>query len=335
MKNILLLGGTRFVGRNIVEKLLEIGKYDITLFNRGTSHPDLFPDIETIKGDRKNGEDLRRISAREWDVVIDVSSYWAGALEQQLALQYGKIGRYIYISTASHYQFDKENPHLIKETEALVPCTAAQKVSEDIAFYNQNKAECERILQNQKDLDLIMLRPGLIIGKYDYTDRLYYWFHKLKHQTDILIGNNGENLLSYTHVSDLADLVTRSIEVKNQFNVYNIPSFITSLKDLITIASEKLDIGVNLISATPEFLERHGIRQWTDLPLWLASDFLTLDNSRVLSDFDFSFSTVSETVDQLLAYYGKIKQWESPKTEPAPIPPEKERELIAKIKNQV
>ncbi|WP_299530190.1 NAD-dependent epimerase/dehydratase family protein [Ulvibacterium sp.] len=332
MKNILILGGTRFVGRNIVEKLMELGKYNITLFNRGESSPDLFPNIRIIHGDRKKINDIKRISSMDWDIVIDVSGYWAGAFEQQIALQRGTIGRYIYISTSSHYKFDKLNPHLIKEYEDLVPCTQEQKNSGNPAFYNQNKAECERILQKQKGLDYIILRPGLIIGKYDYTDRLYYWFHKLKNQNDILICNNGENVLSYTNVLDLADLVIQSIEIEHSCEVYNASSFITSLKNIMDIASKKLGIEVALISASSKFLDKNNVKQWTDLPLWLDGDFLTTDNSKIIADYNFTFRNVDETIEQLLRYYSKIRKWEEPKTEPSPIDTLKELELIQKVK---
>ncbi|MCB0516200.1 MAG: NAD-dependent epimerase/dehydratase family protein [Chitinophagales bacterium] len=335
MKKILILGGTRFVGRNLVEKLIETEKYNITLFNRGNLNADLFPAVETIKGDRKVAEDLRRICAKDWDVVIDVSGYWAGALEQQINLQSGKIGKYIYISTSSHYEFDETNPHLIQENEDLVPCTLEQKFSDNPMYYNQNKAECERILQKQNALNYLILRPGLIIGKYDYTDRLYYWFYKLKHQAEMLICNNGENIISYTNVCDLVDLIMLSIETDRNFKVYNVTSFTASLKDFIDIGTELLNTNVELISATPEFLEENAVSQWTDLPLWLNGNFLTTDNSRAISDFGFTFRDIHKSVEQILNYYSEIKKWEYPKTTPVPIAAEKELALIKKIKTNV
>jgi len=93
------------VGRTLLKHLIKSNKYDITLFNRGITNPELFPTIKRICGDRKNKKDLKLISSKDWDCVIDISGYWPKALEEQLILQKGRIGKYIYISTSSHYQF--------------------------------------------------------------------------------------------------------------------------------------------------------------------------------------------------------------------------------------
>jgi len=332
MKKLLIIGGTRFIGRNLIETLLQSGKYDITLFNRGITNPTLFPSIKKIKGDRFIKKDVQQFCTQDWDCVIDISGYWPVALEQQLALHTGHIGRYIYISTSSHYQFDPSNPHLIKEEESLVTCSIEQKNSEDKGYYNQQKAECERILQQQKDLDFIILRPGLVIGKYDYTDRLYYWFYKVQKQQETLVANDGEQVISYTDINDLVRVIIQSIDAKNSFTVYNASSFSASIKDFIKLAAHHLKKEVPLISAPSSFLQEHKIQQWVDLPLWVDGNFLLSDNTRLAKDYHFDFTNIEHTVIDLLAYYSTTKQWESPVLTPPPLSEARERELIAELK---
>lgn len=333
MKEILILGGTRFIGRNLLEKLIPHQKYNITMFNRGQTNPDLFPNTNTIIGDRRNIEDLKQISTKKWDIVIDISGYWAWHFEQQMQLLQGKIGKYIYISTCSHYKFDEQNPHLIKEEEELVDCTEEESRSDNPMYYNQNKAACERILQQQKNINYIIFRPGLIIGKYDYTDRLYYWLYKVINQPEILISNNGTNVISYTLVSDLVDLIILAIDTDNKNSIYNVPSFIASLKDFIDKTSKLMQKEVQFVSAPTAFLEANNIQQWIDLPLCLNGNYLTIDNSKAKNELHFNFTDIDIAVKYLVDYYSNIRKWDNPSTIPNPISVEREQELIKLLKS--
>lgn len=334
MKKLLIIGGTRFIGRNLIETLLQLGVYDITLFNRGITNPTLFPSVKKIKGDRFLLKDVVKFCKQDWDCIIDISGYWPVALEQQLKNQIGKVGRYIYISTSSHYQFDLTNPHLLKEEETIVPCSTVQKNSNDKSHYNQQKAECERILQQQKGLDFIILRPGLVIGKYDYTDRLYYWFYKAYQQQEILVANRGEQIISYSDVNDLVRIIVQSIDAKNSYSIYNTSSFTASIADFINLAAHHLNKEVVLISATSAFLEKNEIQQWVDLPLWVDGNFLVTDNTRLTKDYHFKSSNIEQSIVDLLAYYSTIKNWKPPILTPPPLSESKEKELITKLKNK-
>ena len=332
MKKVLIIGGTRFIGRSLVGKLINKNEYDITLFNRGITNSGIFPEINRIKGDRKNIDDLRPILERDWDIVVDISSYWAGALERQFEHQKGRIGKYIFVSTASHYKFEGENQSPRNEDNKLVECSEDQKQSDEAyAFYNENKAECERILARQTNLDYRILRPSLVIGAHDYSDRLYYWLHKIKHQDKILVGNEGKGLSSYTNVNDLVNLIMHLMDHTVIFRVYNASSFDTTIREIIEIAGNILDRKPKLISGDSNFLEEHKISQWTSLPLWLDGDFHRTDNSRAKNEFNYSFSNVQESLEQVLDFYANEEKWRIPHTKPDPITTKREQELILKL----
>ncbi len=332
MKKLLIIGGTRFVGRTLIENLILLNKYDITLFNRGVTKSDLPDSIHRIYGDRTKVKDLKLISNQDWDCVIDISGYWAQPLEEQFKLQKGKIGRYIYISTSSHYQFTPDNPHLIKEDEGIVPCNQEERLNLDLKlYYNEKKAECERIIKAQKDLDYIILRPGLIIGKYDHTDRLYYWFHKVKTYKEFLVADQGLNKISYTDVRDLSSIIIDAINIENKFKTYNCSSYEASIFDFISLSQIKLNKKPILHSATAEFLSQHNVSMWSGLPLWLSKDFLLIDNSRLKNEFNIQLKSIEETVEELIDYYSHFKKWSNPNISVEPISREYELELIDKL----
>src|SRR4051812_7392017 len=108
MKKVLILGGTNFVGRNIVEQLSQNKSLNLCLFNRNKTNTDLFPKVRKITGDRET-TDLEKIAGENWDVIVDVSAYYPNSLERLLKIIAGKTKKYIFISTVSVYDFEKFN----------------------------------------------------------------------------------------------------------------------------------------------------------------------------------------------------------------------------------
>lgn len=324
---ILIIGGTQFVGRNLVEALLETDYQDITLFNRGKTNPDIFPQVKRITGDRYT-DDIEKIGGQDWDVVIDISGYYPTTMEQLLETIKGRVGRYIYVSTTSHYDVDYENaPPIIDEDMPLVPCTEEQKHDRSGQTYNERKAEFERILQRQEWLNKIILRPSLIIGNHDHTDRLYYWFRKVQKQDAFLLPNNGKDVITYTDVNDFAKIVIQSIEHNNAFDTYNANSFIASLGEFVQLAAQKLGKSPKLINATPEFTEEHEIPYWSGFPLWIPAD-RRIDNSRLLKDYQFTPSTVEATTTKLIDYYANGLKWRDLKADSPALKDKREQELM-------
>jgi len=310
MKKILIIGGTQFVGRNLVEQMLQLNKYDITLFNRGKTNPDLFPEVKRITGDRYTS-DLNKAAQQNWDCVIDISCYYPAQLEDFLKQLKGKTERYIFVST---YTFNE-----------------ADKIDKTGETYGKRKVACEDILLNQDWLNTIILRPALIIGHHDHSDRLYYWFYRTKTQNSFIIPNQGKDLITYTDVLDFSKIMIQAIDIENKHHIYNATSYEASINQFVQLAAKHLNKKLNLINASPAFIEEHKIKIWTELPLWIEGKQHTQNGSRLQKDFNFTCSTIEETTERLMDYYGNGMKWRDvreSKWGQMSMTPEREAELM-------
>lgn len=329
MKKILILGGTGFVGRILTEELLKLD-YVITLFNRGRRNPGIFPEVKKLKGDRET-EDIKQIASGEWDTVIDFSGMQPGNIEEILELLNGKIGRYVFVSTANVYPLDDVSrlKFPLHESTETQPCTEEQKYDKDVLkYYGNKKAECERILLGSDRLDAIIFRPSLIYGRFDPSDRFYYWLYRVKTQDDILIPQNGKMKFTNTFSEDFAKIILASIEIEKHNKVYNASTHPqVSLRDFLDITSTFLSKTPRYINAPLEFLREHNVSEWNDLPMWISEIDLLLDNKKMLNDFNIKLSSFEESVDKTLSYYGSLG-WNEGKYG---LRVERERELIKKL----
>ncbi len=222
MKSVLVLGGTRFIGRVFVEKVLSAAlPYQLTLFNRGQSNKDLFPEVQRIIGDRET-EDIKKLAQQDWDYVIDFSGYYPDSLQHLLALLKGRVGRYIYTSTISVYNMDQIHPNtLIQEDAPRLKCSLQMRsYDKDFRFYGQQKAACEEELEAADWLDKVILRASVVFGRYDYTDRHYYWLYRAKMRTQTIIPTP-EEASNYTFVEDYAQLVLQAMQAEQHRVHYN------------------------------------------------------------------------------------------------------------------
>jgi 2'-hydroxyisoflavone reductase len=210
MKKILILGGTQFIGRNLVEKLQGNDHYEITLFNRQQTNSSLFADTKKIKGDRETA-DIKQLTGVYWDYIIDLSGYYPDSLNILLNTLKGQVGRYIFMSTLSAYQLDDEQLKAsIPECGATSSCDQYQHTDNTMATYGPRKAECERILLQTDWLDKIILRPSIIYGKYDHTDRFYYWLYRSHSQQPVIIPDSTDKI-TLTYVGDLVNIIVQSM----------------------------------------------------------------------------------------------------------------------------
>jgi len=326
---ILILGGTGFVGRILSENLLK-SNYKITLFNRGKRNPGIFPEAKHFYGDRET-DDIEQINSGDWDVVVDFSCMQPDNLKHVLNLLEGKIERYIFISTASVYPLDEPSKlkFPLKEDTEILPCSEEQRKTKDvISAYGNKKAECERILLKEGWFDAIIFRPGLIYGRYDPSDRFYYWLYRAKTQKEILIPENGKSKSTNTFSEDFAKIIGEAIEIEKFQNVYNAVTHTpVSIKEIVETASHIIGTSPALVSAPLDFLRENKVTEWMDLPIWVNDYDLVLDNSRLLNDFKTRLCTFKESVSKTIGYYDSLG-WNEGKYG---LRVEREKELLDKL----
>jgi 2'-hydroxyisoflavone reductase len=324
MKKILILGGTGFVGRILSEKLAQSDN-DVTLFNRGKRNSDVLPELNRLQGDRET-DDIKKISSRSWDVIIDFSGMRPGNLQHIIDMMKGKVNRYIFISTASVYPLEPGIKLPIKEEQETLPCSKEQYEDPDInSTYGQKKAEMERILVNADWLDSIIFRPALIYGRYDPSDRFYYWMYKAKKQDVILIPENGKTKGTNTFSEDFANVIYSAIDIHTHNKIYNaVTHDAASIKDILDISSELFKTSPKHINAPVEFLREQNVSEWGDMPLWIHDVELIMDNEKLLADFPVKMHSFEDSVKLSADYYDTLN-WHEPKYG---LKPEREIELI-------
>lgn len=329
MKKILILGGTGYVGRILTENLINEGIHPV-LFNRGKRSPGIFPELKHIAGDRLIKEDIQKIAKENWDTVIDFSCMFPVNLDEISEMLKGICGKYIFISTCSVYPMDDpafwDEP--VKETAKTLPCSEEEKVNPDVlSTYGQKKAECERILTGKDWLNSIIFRPGLIYGRYDYTDRFYYWLYRSYNNDKILIPEGGYEMFTATYSEDFAKLIHSAIDTEHEKKIFNASTHKpVKLVDYVNTASRLLGTNPELISVSGEFIEENKIQPWGDLPSWVGAMNMTMDNSLAEQSFPVTFQSFEDSIKGCIEYYSSLG-WKVPI---AGLTPEREKELIEK-----
>lgn len=324
MKKVLILGGTSFIGRVLIEELLKTNyDLDITIFNRGKTNPDIFPDINKIIGDRET-KDIEKIFGTKWDIVFDISSYYPDSLQK--IVENIKTDKYVYISTVSVYDTNSETA--LKETDNTYKCLDSQRNDKSMETYGIRKAECERVLLNS-GLNKTILRPSLVYGKFDPTDRFYYWIYHIFNQSTVLLPESSlNNLINFTFVEDLAKTIIFTGFNKMNFDIYNINTHKeVHLTEIINIISNQLSKSINIKLANDEFLNNENIKLWSDIALTVPHNFY-FDNSRILNEIDFEFESLDSSINKTISYYRNLNYPECKNG----ISIEKEKKLLSLVK---
>ena len=262
---LLILGGTIFVGRHIVDAALT-RRHEVTLFNRGQHNADLFPDVEKLRGDRDGG--LEALAGRTWDAVIDTCGYVPRIVGQSAALLAPAVGRYVFVSSISVYHdFAAEG---MDETSpvATMPDESVEEVTGET--YGPLKALCEQVVEAACPNRALILRPGLIVGPHDKSGRFTYWPHRVAEGGDVLAPGKPEKRVQFIDVRDLAEWIIRMVE-RGETGLFNAVSDDSSWTMGRLLEESKAVSGSNARFhwLPDEFLLAEGVAPWSDLPLWL------------------------------------------------------------------
>ncbi len=267
---ILILGGTGFTGPHQVRYALGRG-HKVTVFNRGR-HPQDWPgQVEELVGDRNTG-DLKALAGREWDVCIDNPTslpFWVRDAGQALK---GRIGHYVFISTISVYATN-EHPG-DDETAAVQTYEGADPFAEKEVpprLYGALKARSEAEAKTQfGEARVTVIRPGLIVGPGDETDRFTYWPRRLAAGGEVLAPGDGSDPVQFIDARDLAEWTVRMAE-KKQAGVFNGtgPAAPMTTKQMITGIAEGVGATPHLTWVPSDWLRKQNVQGWSDLPVWL------------------------------------------------------------------
>lgn len=307
MKEILILGGTRFIGRVLVEQLLDDQSISITLFNRGKSNTHLFPEAKRIVGDR-NTTDFLAIAQQDWDVVIDFSGFEPASLESILPKLKGKVGRYIYISSLSSYRVQEYRDQLMTEDFKTNSCSDDER-KDGFGSYGPKKAECERILMKADWLDKIILRPAIVYGKYDYTDRFLFWFHRIRTHKKLILPNGGREMSNFTYVGDLAKIILKAIDIEEHSTFYNVTTHdVCTRRVLFDVMSEELGTQPEYINVDGDELLNAGYTpgSYSKIPLWFNCNEKMADNRKVQKEFGIEFYSLQESIRKTIEHYDEV-----------------------------
>lgn len=265
---ILILGGSKFLGRYLVSAAL-LRDHQVTIFNRGQTNPALFPNVEKLRGDRDGSLDA--LKGRVWDAVIDTCGYIPRIVNISANLLAGTVGRYTFISTISVYN---ETDRVGIDERSSVGKLVDENLEEiNGDTYGPLKAACEnRVMENFPTTSLI-IRPGLIVGPYDPTDRFTYWPARIGRGGEVLVPEGPDFPVQLIDVRDLADWTIRMTEAGN-CGVYNAtgPAFDLSFGELIDCCRVTLNSDAIFTWVDTETLIANNVSPWTGLPLWLPGE---------------------------------------------------------------
>lgn len=323
---ILVIGGTVFLGRHVVEAALARG-HEVTLFNRGTNK-DIFPQLEQIYGNRDGGIDA--VGDRNFDFVVDTCGYVPRIVKQSAEYLAERASRYIFISSISVYP-DLMAPGLREDSPVG---TIADETVEQITneSYGPLKVLCEKVAHEAFAGRSVSVRAGLIVGPYDRSDRFTYWVRRMAQGGEVLAPEPRDQAVEFIDVRDLAAFVVQLGEdgAVGPFNASG-PAEPPTMEALLEMCSKIADVRSEIYWTPSDLLNAEGIVPWVQLPLWLGGEPAgSIVHDRAIAA-GIRWRPVEETIAATL-------EWDRPRWGVLPrnaITPEQERTLLAKAKEQV
>ena len=207
---ILVLGGTQFVGRHIVESLLAAG-HAVSVLTRGVSKDELPATVERLRGDRDEGlPGLEALAGRSWDVCVDVSGYTPRQVRASAERLSASVLRYVYVSAVSVYGDPHRRP--VRETDALLAPATEDVAEVNGETYGRLKVACENIVRDTYAERCTVLRPQVLVGPHDQTIRYAYWQQRALRGGEMLAPGDGSDHVQVIDVRDLARFTTRVVE---------------------------------------------------------------------------------------------------------------------------
>jgi 2'-hydroxyisoflavone reductase len=328
---LLVLGGTKFLGRHVVETALARGD-EVTIFNRGLHNAELFPEVEKLRGDRDGGLDVLR--GRRWDAVVDPSGYVPRVVRASAEVLADAVDFYVFISSISVYA-DNRQPN---DEDSPVGTLADETVEEVTGeTYGPLKALCERAAEAVAPGRVLNVRAGLIVGPYDPTGRFTYWTERVARGGEVLAPAPREQRVQFVDARDLSEWIPRMIDARRA-GVFNAsgPDYTLTMGDFLETCRDACDSDARFTWVGEQFLIERGVEPWGELPLWLPESdeqhrFFLAENCERAFAAGLTFRPVAETARDTIAWQragspGVITEGLNVQTKT--LKPERERELL-------
>ncbi len=317
---LLILGGTVFVGRHIVEAARARG-HEVTLFHRGLSNPGAFPGVEHLRGDRHT--DLSALAGRTWDAVVDTCGYLPRVVRASARMLAGQVHQYTFVSSGAVYALPASEPGFLTEESPTLHLDSP--ASEDVARdYGALKALCERAVQEELPGRALTIRSGLIVGPFDPTGRFSYWVRRVAAGGEILAPGPPDRLVQFVDARDLAAWSVEMIE-GGHTGVYNAAALPLPLSAVLQGCQAESGGRADFVWVSEEFVLRYGLVPFSELPLWLPrreSGLLRMDTTRAVAT-GFRTRPLAETIRETRAWLR-----EDPAAPVAGLDAEKEKQLL-------
>jgi 2'-hydroxyisoflavone reductase len=313
---VLVIGGTRFVGRAVVAAALA-RSHEVTLFNRGQTNPDLFPSVEKLRGDRSR--DLSSLTGRSWDAVIDVAAYAPAVVELAVRQLEAQTIHYLFVSSVSVYA-DQSVPQF--EDAPLAVLTDPDDRSD--GSYGARKAACEAIVRSAFAERATIVRPGMIVGPHDSTDRFSYWPRRIAEGGRVLAPGHPNDPVQFIDVRDLGAFIVHLVETGSG-GVFNATGHAIAMSTFVDLCREVTGGVAEPVWVPTETLLAAGLDPWMGVPMWIAAPGWEAAN-QVPIDRALRAGLILRPVADTIAAAWKD---ETPSRLVTALPRERERELLA------
>ncbi|MFV0374849.1 NAD-dependent epimerase/dehydratase family protein [Microbacterium sp.] len=281
-KRALVLGGTEFLGVHLVEALVAAG-WNVTLFNRGITQPEVFGSLERLRGDRDG--DVSALDGRTWDVVFDLSAFHPDQVDRTADHLVGRCGHYVFVSSVSAYADFRRSGTTEEAPLGQLDDPAPTEV--DGASYGPLKALCEARVTDLFASRTIV-RPTVVVGPHDPSDRLTYWVLRLSEAGQHVVPPDLDAAVQCIDARDLAVWMVQ-LGASRDNGVYNAAADYTPFACLARVIADAAGVELQPVQLTEEQMAAEEVRPWLDLPLWLPPadlnmrGFFQVDASRAVS----------------------------------------------------
>lgn len=339
--DLLILGGTGLTGPHQVRYALARG-HRITVFNRGRKQPEWLGQVEQLLGDRDKN-DYAAIAAevargRRWDVVIDNPSSVPAWIRDAAKVLKGHVGSYMMISSLSAYADnatpgqDENAPLATFDGDPLAETMASLRA--DMNKYAGLKAATEAETRKHFGERSTIVRPGLIVGPGDETDRFSYWPLRLRRGGEVLCPGDGRDPVKFIDARDLGEWMIRLAE-QGAHGAYNAigPDYALDMAALLYGIRASTIRGATLTFVPSDFLAAQNVSPWGDMPVWVpnagdSAGFHTRSNAKAIAA-GLTFRSLADTVGATLAWFDALPEERRKAGPRAGIKPEREEEVLA------